>query len=106
VDRPTASAHCKKDLEDFMLFVATGMQGKKGDDYYFNEPAMSEGEQGEHIEGWRHEADVKAVYGSVRGAWKTFLAWRRDIGHPVSEENMKHMTKVYQCSTSYQKFTR
>jgi hypothetical protein len=33
--RPDARLECTKDLEDFMLFIGTGMKGKKGDDYYF-----------------------------------------------------------------------
>ncbi|KAF2430747.1 hypothetical protein EJ08DRAFT_679030 [Tothia fuscella] len=35
IGRPDTRLECTKDLEDFMLFIRTGIKGKKGDDYYF-----------------------------------------------------------------------
>ncbi|KAH8751018.1 hypothetical protein BGZ57DRAFT_934599 [Hyaloscypha finlandica] len=35
LSQPDASLDCVKNLGDFMLFVGAGMEGRKGDDYYF-----------------------------------------------------------------------
>jgi len=47
---PEPSVSCVGDLEDFMVFVGAGMQGRKGDDYYFNELSASESEDEEDKE--------------------------------------------------------
>ena len=43
-----------------------------------------------------NEKDKKtnAVYRSVRSAWNQFCSWCADNGHPISQENKEHMTKV------------
>jgi hypothetical protein len=85
--RPDARLECTKDLEDFMLFIGTGMKGKKGDDYYFKR-------RNRKGKGRDQQKQLTAVYNSVRNAWNNFCAWCADNGHPISPENKEHMTKV------------
>lgn len=85
--RPDARLEYTKDLEDFMLFIGTGMKGKKGDDYYFKR-------RNRKGKGRDQQKQLTAVYNSVRNAWNNFCAWCADNGHPISPENKGHMTKV------------
>jgi hypothetical protein len=82
-----ASLDCAKDLEDFMLFVGTGMKGRKGDDHYFQQ-------RNKKKRGHDKKKQLAAVYNSVRNAWNNFCVWCADSGHPISPHNKEHMTKV------------
>jgi hypothetical protein len=91
MSHPEATLDCTKDLEDFMLFVGTGMKGKKGDDFYFRR-------RNQKGKGYDEKKQLTAVYKSVRNAWNNFCAWCAENGHPISPSDKEHMTKV--CCTS------
>jgi hypothetical protein len=76
-----------------MLFIGTGMKGKKGDDYYFKR-------RNRKGKGRDEKKQLTAVYNSVRNAWNNFCAWCVDNGHPISLENKEHMTKVRRESSA------
>ena len=72
---PEPSVSRVGDLEDFMLFVGSGMKGKKGDDYYFNHPSVNESED--------EKEELKASYQSFRNGWNNFCGLCKRMGHPV-----------------------
>jgi hypothetical protein len=67
IGRPDARLDYSNDLEDFMLFVRTGMKGKKGDDYYFKR-------HNRKGNGRDEKKQLTAVYNSVQNAWNNFCA--------------------------------
>jgi hypothetical protein len=85
--RPDAKLECTKDLEDFMLFVRTGMKGKKGDNYYFKRYNRKRN-------GRSDENQLAAVYNSVQNAWNNFCAWYAENEHSISSKIKKHRIKV------------
>lgn len=86
--------NCVDDLQDFMLMVATGVKGRKGDDYYFNESTTSEDEDEEDEKGKKEEKELRGSYQYVRNCWNHFCGWCKRMGFPISSENKEVMTKV------------
>ncbi|KAL9082425.1 MAG: hypothetical protein Q9165_008897, partial [Trypethelium subeluteriae] len=85
---PGASTHNILSLQDFMVWTVSGMQGRKGDDWYFNQPT-SEDESNGDDEG---DKVLKPVYQSARNSWNNFCGWCARMNHPISDENKELMT--------------
>ena len=73
-----------------MVWAVSGMQGRKGDNYYFN-PLTSEDESDKDL---RKGRDLKPVYQYARNCWNNFCGWCARMKHPISDENKKSMTAV------------
>lgn len=91
---PGATTDHVESLEDFMLMVATGIKGRKGDDYYFNGTTTSEDEDEEDERTKKKAKGLRAVYQTVRNSWNNFCGWCKRMGHPISPENKEYMTEV------------
>jgi hypothetical protein len=71
-----------------MLVIATGIKGKKGDDYYFNDSSNEDEDEG------KEKKELAAVYQTVRNYWNNFCSGCRKMGYSVSFEHKEEMTKV------------
>jgi hypothetical protein len=93
VDHPSASFTDLDCLEDFMVGVANGIKGSKGDDFYLNQSSSDE-EDGGDGEVKKKDKELPGGFETARNYWNNFCGWCKRKGHPISREHMDEMTLV------------